>query len=341
MAVRGGKSEAMERVFTHRVARVVILAIGFAFLAVPAEASSSFTGGSESWVYDTTTAMLLAFVWLLAEWCSMRSQKLLQRSSFFNILWSLLTMFLASIAVVVFVLEQVLRERFQLSLPTTVATVVAAALSYVLVTDRFELFDKKAKIVQKVLCSTKLRFGRPGSLQSEKFLIIWKWWRRGVASDSWKEVSLSAWKGHQVLLDWNVHHRLGEYTQAMAAADIRAGEDAFWALVGALLYAWLPTGAHAHLHPQEYWGARGRLKGSYRGARGRRIGCTPETVPFEEWLAEPCMQQFQLMSLEYREATVKLIDHLSPLALAATSSQDAAQRFMTLWANLVKACQTK
>lgn len=321
------------------LARNVLLefpTLHFLFAGIMAGILVAAVSGSatEAWSYDPTVALVIAAVWWLAEFCSAASQRRLYHVRDLNIAWSLLTVLLGVAVVASIVAEQVLRELHGLSIPTTIATIVAASISYILVADRLRLMDPHAVLMQRLLRSDKLRFGRVGSRGVCKYTIVWARWRSGNPESSWSETLRPPRRlsNDQVLLDWGLEHRLGDDTPAQVASELRWGGDRAWSQLGRTLYSWLPGQSYDAFEFGDGWKSRGRLRGAYMGARGSRLGCQAPGRSFEDWLAFGGVHRFQLIAMEYQEATGMLLEELSSLSRQAQSAEELAAQFLELWA---------
>lgn len=287
---------------------------------------------TQPWAYDTTIAMVVAFIWLVAEYSSSASQRRLSWIHFFNVIWSILTLLLGALAIATFVFEQILRDQYKLSMPATIATILASSLSYVLVPDRLRLFDPLAPLVQKLLRCHKLRFSRiRGTRRSYKFIIEWRWWMRGDPENTWAEVRSWRFPNDQVLVEWGIDHRIGHALPEDIVKNIRRGDDFAWAAIGAMIYSWLPTLAYQHLSITSIFQKNGPLYHAYRGSRGRKIGCRCEQVPYELWIQEPTVEHFKLIAMEYRSAAHRMVSMLDQIAIEAQTPEDLANLFVTKW----------
>jgi hypothetical protein len=290
---------------------------------------------TSAWAYDSTLALGIAGLWWLAEFCSSRSKRCLSSISDWNIAWSCLTVIFMASTVLTFACEQYLRSRHQLAVPTTVGIVVAASLAYILSTERLRMFDKRARLLQKLLRADKLRFGGTGSLGFPKYVIAWDRWRHGDPNDAmhWREAKYHSRVGQQVLWDWGINHRIGGLTESdLWTRTMRGGID-FWSSVGSLLFFFLPTGAHEHITLGPFWKARWRLRRAYLGSMGLRIGCNLTNLSFDKWLdcAQYRERQFQLIAMEYNSPTEKIIDMLHEICRLADSPASTAHQLVAAW----------
>lgn len=295
--------------------------------------NSTLSSTTDSWEYDTTLAIAVALLWWASEYCSYASQHHIRYAADWNRAWSALSCLFIFTAITTALLEQFLRLRGASS-PSTIATVITASVSYVIVQERLRMFDRGAAIVQSILCADKARFGRIGSKKSPKFVIEARRFHRGSHDRSgWNEVPTPRRPDEQIQVDWALDHRLGQLDDEEVAAAMRRGGGKLQAIIGSLLYSWLPTQTFPHLQVPPRLRGRKTLQKGYRGTRGRRIGCLEDSIPFSDWISQVSTnsQIFQLLATEYPSPTSALVSALSELVKDAESPEQLAAKFMELW----------
>lgn len=295
---------------------------------------------TNGWAYDQTLGFAVALVWWLSEYFSLRSQKDLYYAGEFNTAWSILSCLLVVVAAFSCAFEQFLRQRYELGVPTTIATILAASLSYVLVPERFRIFDANARLVERLLRADKLRFGKPGTKDLRKYVIVWFRLKKGDPEYTWDELHYTRRKDEQILVDWGVLHRMGNLSNEKIAEAVRKGDDEYMSVVGSLLYFWLPGGSFEHVKTlfKDVFRPHGRLKHGYKGSKGRSVGCNVN-IEFETWLSEAKEMHFKLLAMEYPMATKMLVGELSSVARKAETAHDAAVRLLELWEAKIRAAK--
>lgn len=289
---------------------------------------------TDSWEYDTTLSIAIAVVWWASEYCSYASQRRIRYTADWNRAWSVLTCFFILVAIATTIMEQFLRGRGTSS-PSTVATIITASVSYVLVPERLRMFDSGTAIVQSLLCADKARFGREGSKNSSKFVIEARRFQKGNRVRSgWDEVLTPRRPDEQILVDWALEHRLGLLDDQDLSAAMRRGGSDLHAIIGSLLYSWLPEQTFRYLQVPPRLSGGGRLRAGYNGTLGRRIGCRKDSLPFAEWISQVSTNSevFQLLASEYPSPTLALVTALPQLVKDAESAEHLATLFMRRWA---------
>ncbi len=292
---------------------------------------------TDAWEFDVSLAISVAVLWWCAEYVSQASQTYLWMMSDLNYAWSAMSVLLATLAVGATIAEQFLRERYKLSIPSTISTLVNASLPYLLLRERYGLFDRRARLLQQLLRADKLRFGRSGSLNRSKYIVEWRFFKRAKHWASWAETASRRHPNEQVLVDWSTSHRLGGLEKDDVVTSIRARGRKYQELLGFLLFAWLPTGSFENLKFDGRWLQRGKLKGGYHGSAGRALGLKADSLKFEQWMRQGASREhFALVAVEYPEATRLLIDSLSEVVSRAQSSDGAARLLLAKWDLLIE-----
>lgn len=108
-----------------------------------------------------------------------------------------------------------------------------------------------------------------------------------------------------MLVDGAMYHRLGVADETDVREAMRRERDKLNAMLGSLLFAWLPKQAIDELELPICLGERGALRAGYGGVFGLRIGCKSDDISFDTWIGRKPLkwEVCELIAVEYPNAT--------------------------------------